>query len=557
MTTTSPRTVPGTATTTDSKDAAAALSRWRALAAPVSLFILGLATQLAATLVVNQPLTEASSYYVSVARNLVLGRGLVIDVIWSYATPPLTLPRPAFEIWQPMASLIAAVPMTLIGPTFHAAQLGFVLLGATLAPLAWLVARDAARRLDLPERRTQAVTSGAGVLTALSTPLLLSAAAPDSTLPFTVTGVVACLIMPRALAGDRRALAGLGVVLGLAYLTRMEAAWFGLAFVLASLWLGNGVRRTAVLVVAVASVAALVALPWWLRDIAVFGKPLPGQVADNLFFTSNLQVFSYDDRPTLDAFLAQGLPTLLGNIGRALWHDLVDVLIVPTGPIAALGLLTVAVGLRRRNVRPAGSLALLFGAGALTYAATSVLFPVATLWGTFEHAAGPLHIALIVAGLMGADAFVARVRQWRRWPRANAWLAPAGLAVIGLPIAALALAAAASNASTDAQRIDQIARADWPAELACGGCDGPYISDRPIWLSDATRHSVIALPDEPVDSIAKLAREFHASYVVVTEPRGDFPAALRAPDAQACFIEQHLAGLPAESSVFVVNEACR
>ena len=523
----------------------------------VALYGVGLVAQLVAVAVVNQPLTEGSSYYVDVARNLVEGCGLVIDAIWSYATPPLVFPRPAFELWQPIASFVAAVPMAILGTGFDAAQVGFAFLGALLAPLAWLVARDATARLALPARRARTVELGAGALTAISGPLLLAGAAPDSTLPFAVAGVCACLFMPPAVAGDRRAVVALGVALGVAYLTRMEAVWLGLAFVAVAWSTTHSLRRTALLAAGTALVAALVAAPWWLRNLSVFGTPLPGQLADNVFLTRNEQIFAYLDRPTLAGFLGQGVPTLLGNIAAALWHDLVDVLIVPAGPIAALGLLTIVVGLRLRAVRPPGVLATLIGAGALTYVATSVLFPVATQWGTFEHAAGPLQVGLVVVALIGADAFVARVREWRNWPRANSWLAPAGLALIGLPIAALALAGAAANANQDAQRFNQIAQADWPAVLACGGCDGPYISDRPIWLSDAAHHSVIALPDEPVDSIAQLARDFHASYLVVTEPRRNLPAELRAPDAQACFIEQHLTGLPAESAVFAVAEACR
>ena len=36
--------------------------------------------------------------------------------------------------------------------------------------------------------------------------------------------------MPAAAAGERRALIGLGVLLGLTYLTRFEAIWLGLTF---------------------------------------------------------------------------------------------------------------------------------------------------------------------------------------------------------------------------------------------------------------------------------------------------------------------------------------
>jgi hypothetical protein len=192
------------------------VSRWSLALTAAALYGVGLVTQLAAAVVVNQPLSEGSSYYVAVARNLVEGRGLVIDSIWSYATPPLVLPRPAFELWQPMTSFVAALPMPFLGTSFDAAQIGFAFLGATLAPLAWLVARDAVARLSLPERRAQSVTIGAGVLTALSAPLLIAGAAPDSTLPFAVFGIAACLLVPRAIGGDRRVLMALGVALGAA-----------------------------------------------------------------------------------------------------------------------------------------------------------------------------------------------------------------------------------------------------------------------------------------------------------------------------------------------------
>ncbi len=535
-----------------------AVGRWSVAVTAAALYGVGLAAQLVATTLVNQPLTEGSSYYVDVARNLVNGRGLVIDAIWSYATPPLTLPRPAFELWQPLASFIAALPMPFLGTTFDAAQLGFALLGALLAPLAWLAARDAACRLALPERRAQSVTVGAGVLTALSAPLLLASAAPDSTLPFAVAGVSACLLMPRAVDGNRGAIVALGIVLGLAYLTRMEAVWLGLAFGGATWLTTASLRRAARLGVAVAAIAALVAAPWWLRDMAAFGTPLPGQLADNVFLTRNEQIFAYLDRPTLAGFLAQGAPTLLANVGSAAWHNLVGVLIVPAGPIAAIGLVTVALGLRRRSLRPVGALAMLIGAGSLCYAATSVLFPVATLWGTFEHAAGPLHVGLVVAALIGADAFVARVRGWRSWPRANAWLAPAGLAFIGLPIAALTLAGAAANASADAQRISVLAQT-LPVALEQAGvpADAPLISDHPIWLSEAMRRPAIALPDEPIDSLVRLARDFDAATIVVTEPRGDLPGALRDPAAAACVTELAVPGLSSDSAAFLVSEACR
>ena len=44
------------------------------------------------------------------------------DALWSYQTPPLVFPRPAFEVWLPLPSLLAAIPMAIAGATFAVAQ---------------------------------------------------------------------------------------------------------------------------------------------------------------------------------------------------------------------------------------------------------------------------------------------------------------------------------------------------------------------------------------------------------------------------------------------------
>src|SRR5215203_7187439 len=69
------------------------------------------------------PKPEDTAYYVGVARNLLEGRGLVSDAIWSYQTSPLVFPRPAFEVWLPLPTFLAAIPMALFGDTYAAAQL--------------------------------------------------------------------------------------------------------------------------------------------------------------------------------------------------------------------------------------------------------------------------------------------------------------------------------------------------------------------------------------------------------------------------------------------------
>ncbi|HET7677512.1 MAG TPA: glycosyltransferase family 39 protein [Candidatus Limnocylindrales bacterium] len=485
--------------------------------------------------------TEGSAYYVGVARNLVEGRGLVTDALWSYATGPLGAPRPAFELWMPMASLLAAPGMLLWGPSLSAAQLTFAVLGALLAPLAWFVARDAAQRISLPSRRASMVALSAGVFAALLAPFLLATAGPDSTLPFALFGSLACVLMPGALR-DRRRGALLGLVLGLAYLSRQEGALLGIGYLILAAADGRGdpvgsraagfARR---LMPAIAA-GALVTAPWLLRNALVFGSPFSGQAVENLFFVANSDVFAYLERPTLERFLAQGPARLLGNIAEAFRHDLVNVLLLPTLPVGLLGLATLPFMARRRALplgTPLGALTL---AGGLIFGVIGLLFPVATLWGTFLHSAGPALLALVVLAALGLDAATARIRAARAWSRDNAWLGPLAALVIALPLVGLQVGLTADAARGNAARFALLS-ALVTDHLPPASSDRPtapradVISDRPIWLAETLRRPVAALPDEPPAAILRLTRSLTAPVVLIV----DGPSRLSS-DASGCFV---------------------
>ena len=149
------------------------------------------------------PKPEDTAYYFGVARNLVEGRGLVSDALWSYQTPPLEFPRAAFEVWLPLPSLLAALPMALLGATFAAAQWSSVVLGAIVPVLAWRLAADVAAERELPVGRARTLAIGTGLTCAVYLPLLLHSALPDSTMPFAVLALAACLLMTR-IARDPR-----------------------------------------------------------------------------------------------------------------------------------------------------------------------------------------------------------------------------------------------------------------------------------------------------------------------------------------------------------------
>ena len=535
------------------------MSRRRAWLAAISLFALAVGVRAVAAGMISFPATEDSAYYVDVARSLVTGHGLVINAIWSYATPPLVVPKPAFELWLPMATFISALPMAIVGATFSAAQWGSVVVGALIAPLSWLVGREAAGAAGLEPRRAATVAIGSGLVAAVLGPLVVATAVPDSTTPFLVFGVLAALLMPRALPDPRpdqrpgrfapaRFAPGvaLGVVLGLAYLSRQEAVWLGIAYlvllfeVVRRFEAGSRLRSAAGALGPVVLAGLVVVVPWLARNAAVFGSPFAGQALQNALLVRNEQIFAYADPPTLSGFLSQGLGSMAGNVGGAVSHDLLSVLVIPAFPVGLVGLLALIAMRRSPAVRRPTALRALILGGVVTLLVTDLLFPVATLWGTFLHASGPLLVGLSVLAVMGLDALVARVRSARSWPRSNAWLAPAILLAVAVPLLGLQVLVVERQASVQQSLLSTVS-----AQLrALGLLDArmppvPIISDHPIWLSDALGTPVIALPDEPPPDLARLGHDFGASLVVVLDKRGRYPDALLSAPGASC-----LAGAP-------------
>jgi len=526
------------------------------LAIPVALYLFAAAVGLVAAASIVFPTNEASAYYVSVAHNLAQGHGLYIDAIWSYATPPLVLPRPAFELWQPMASFMAALPMALLGNSFLAAQLGGVLVGATVAPLTWAITRDTAPLVGTPSDRIEQLAVGAGIVVSLTAPFLLAVAIPDSTLPFLIFGSLACWVAPRALDRGWRWAAALGLALGLTFLSRNEAIYIG------AIWLGVALARRQgwrVLVgrlVPVVVGGLIVVGPWLLRDLAVFGTPLPGQAIDNAFLTSNEQIFDYGSRPTLAGFQAQGGWGIGTHIIVAAAYNVFDVSITPGGPVTFIGALGAFV-LARRSRFGSTPLAYLLASGVLTLLVATYLFPVASVWGTFRHSAGPLIVGLVVSSVLVTDRLVDAIRRRRGWQRKNAWMAPLALALIAFTMTAfqlIFLIDGSRRTESSAKAIATFLLQQPEAQTA----QPRVITDKPIWLNMTTGLPTLALPAQSPDVVLKLAHDQGATLILVAEQRGPYPAAFRSGPLAGCFVERPTPDyVPVVTTLFEIAEACR
>lgn len=524
------------------------MTRREAWLTALAIFAVAVAVRAVAATLVAFPTPEDTTYYWGVARNLVEGRGLVSDALWSYGTPArdptsglfgLFFPRPAFEIWLPLPALLAVLPMTLLRSTsYGAAQVVPVLLGALVPVLGWRIAADVAEERALPPGRARTLAAGAGLVAAVFLPLVLHSTLLDSTAAFGVPALAACLLMVR-LARDPRGgrltdprLLALGALIGIACLSRNEAAWVGIAWALMA-WAGTAgaTRATRLRMIAVPALVALAVVgPWLVRSWLVFGTPLPGQAAANALSLSGFDIFAWHDPPTLARYLAAGPAEWIRQRIDGLGHNLVSVLLVPGAPVGFIGLAALPWLLQSRALRP-----LLLVSG-LTFLVTTLAFPVATTWGTFLHASFPPQVLLLVASLVALDAGIAALGRRLGWHRPIAWFGPLFAGFTAILILAAGMPAYGRQASDIEARYrdlgEQLAAAGAPLSSA-----EPVIANHPIWLAEVERVPTLALPDEEPTAVVDLARTFGARLLVIdTDAHGRWPAVLDTdgPDA-ACF----------------------
>lgn len=492
------------------------MTRDELIVSAVSIFVVSLIARayFAAQIVFPKP--EDTAYYVGVARNLLEGRGLVSDALWSYQTPPLIFPRPAFEVWLPLPTFLAAIPMALFGPSFPAAQVSSVIVGAIVPVLTWRLAIDVAGERRLSVERARWVGIGAGLTTAVYLPLLLSSALPDSTMPFAVIVLGACLLMTRIVRDPRGAaltdprLIALGILLGLGALTRNETVWLALIWA-AMAWFA--VQRPATerlrLIGVVAVVAAVVFAPWAYRNLVVLGSPLPGQAVTNALYLSGFDIFAWNDPPTLARHLAIGPAALVGLRIAGLAHNLFNVLVLLGIPVSVIGLLALPWQARGSCLRP------LLAISLIMFFVTSLLFPAATQWGTFLHAAAPVHVLIVISAVLALDIGIARLGRRMAWTNPIAWLGTA----VGLGsslLFSLALLPQFGGGSHGTQDL----YAELGARMAAIGrpldaTAGPVITNFPIWMAETQRIPSLALPDEPPEDVLDLARTFPGTRLMI------------------------------------------
>ncbi len=466
--------------------------------AVIAILALSVGLRLALAALAPLPGIADSNHYYNLAQSLREGRGFVIDYIWQYHSPPDALTHP-IDYWMPLSAVWPALAQMLLGASVWAALVPSVIAGGLVLPLlAYHIAGQLGGR---QEAQVFALAA-----TASLPELILNSVRTDTTVTYACFAGGALVALYHA----RRKPAGFalsGALAGLAYLTRQDGLLLVGVFVL--YMLAFRPRRWRYLVLLAAG-WLIVTAPWFLRNIAVLGRPMPGGASRTLFMTDFSDQFTYARELTLETYLAWGMDNIVkkwafeGAAGIKTMYTLPGMVLSAASAIGFGALLA-----RRDRER-------------LRLAALPALM-VALLWGFYTfvtpfHSQGGSFKKSYMAVLPFAAALAA-VMIWQYVAARGARLALAALvcgmmAVDGLVLIKddFALGHAYRNFSTEvAEAMREAGDVNGDGEIVVMSVD-PF-----IW--DYFDFRALITPADDLDTILRVAARYRADYLFVSTIR--------------------------------------
>lgn len=402
------------------------------------LFSVTLLVRLAVLLVVQEPGFVDAYYYYQIAANWHAGLGLTETTVWNFQAGSLFDPtqavgsvagglaHPAFAYWMPLATFLILPFFAVFGPHFWAASLPFMLCASVLPPLSYWLGKV----LFGPQQRRYSWLMAVVML--FPGRYFLFWNSTDNFAPFALVSLLALAWLYLGLYRDDRWLLAVGLLCGLAYLSRSDGILLTLTFATCTagrLWVGRHPEAAAtgadekrpriIMTLGGLALALVVVSPWLVRNLAEFGAILPANTAKSLFLRGYNDFFSYGTTLDLNYYLGWGWDNILGSKLRGLGANaflLIFQGLFLLGIFFVIGLWSVR---KRATFRPFLIYSLML------YLVMALGFTEIGSHGTIFHSAGgliPFQAGIALAGLEW-------LRKGRAMPRAASILALVALGV--------------------------------------------------------------------------------------------------------------------------------
>jgi hypothetical protein len=488
-------------------------------------------------------------YHLNAANRFASGQGLTDPYIWTYIGALDHLPMPSHLYWMPLTSVIAGLSMKLLNVPgdYFAAQFPFTLMFALTACIGfWL-----GRRIGGTARHSWV----AGLLTLFSGFYTKFWGEIDTFAPYALFGSL-CLVVigigakwfkqpvegetvgadlrpaPTALVpeADRAQQAvtlrktlivwfATGALAGLGHLTRADGLLLLIVAVMMIVWMGGHRRaplRSALLGLAVLLVGyVLVMLPYFARNLAEIGTPLPLGGTQSIWFAEYNDIFNYPPNATPATLFAHGLDVVIGGRREALLNN-IGTFVAVEGLIIMTPLMLIGLWRRRRD-----RFLLPFGLYALgLHLAMTFVFPFPGYRGGLLHSAAALIPFWAVLGVVGLDDVVDWIARRRR-----RWHAQTAKRVFsrGLILIAIGLSVVIGSGGRVSPG-DTAAFAELSQNLPA---DARILSDDPPKLYYYTGRGGASLPNGTPQTLLDVARRYEIDYVVIMGGADSIPAGLQ------------------------------
>jgi 4-amino-4-deoxy-L-arabinose transferase-like glycosyltransferase len=494
----------------------------------------------------QQPGYMDAYYYYNVAEGLYRGEGFTDHYLWNFLDDPAGIPRPACLYWMPFTSIIIYPFFLLFGPSFHVAQLPFILLSTCLVLIAYRVG------LDLSASRRQAALAAG--LVALSGFYTVFWVVPDNFAPFAVVGSLALYAAGQGVKTNRRVwFAFSGLLAGLAHLTRADGLLILVAVILACLlsgwWITERRRDTIYACLWCLLAYGLVMAPWFYRNWLATGTALASGGLQTLFLRSYDDLFSYGRELTWQSYLAWGWLPILRSKVEAVWFGVTNLLVVNLMIfLAPLTLVGLWAWRKKTELLPV----LLYA--VLLYAGMTVGFTFPGIRGGLFHSSAALLPWLFAVAACGLELFVEFMARHRRgWEsdQARRFFSVSLIVLAALLSGFLYLRSVRGQAGGSLpwnQRDGvyvEVGR--WLDEKADGNIR-VMVNNSPAFYYH-THRSCISIPNEELEVVLKAAHRYQVSYLVLED---DHPRPLKdlyegrrsAPEVQLALTLQDGRGLP-------------
>ena len=462
-----------------------------------------------------------ADYYFAGGIQLANGKGFTAPYLWNYMDDPVSLPHPSHSYWMPLASIMAALGMTITGQnTWFAGRIFFLIIAACIPMVTSTLAYSISQRRDL------ALISGL---------LAIFAGYYAAFMPVTDTfGIYMLFGGIFFIIAHKQGIwmsFGLGVVAGLMHLTRADGIFWLLISFLIILFrpsiktsVSNYKKKTIMGFLCLFGYFLIMGA-WLIRNYYEFGSFLAPGGGSMLWFTDYNQIFSYPSGSfTYVTWFENGLIEALKFRLWALNINLQNTIASQTS-VFLLPLILIGIWKLRQDIRIIIAVITWMGYIILM----SFVFPFAGARGGFFHSGAalqPMWWALAPIGLVAIIEWVGKKRSWKIEEASQVFLwASVGLSVlftcyivIGKLFNPIDGSVIWSKEYFLYKKIDILIDSPLPSNpvVIVANAPGYYL---------ATGKSAIAVPDGNEQISLLVARKFDAGFLVL-EKEG-FPDGLK------------------------------